>query len=137
MPPFHEEESNDYATDSGSSDNDTTYTASQDTKIKNCIEKSNDPFLYYSNDEIRIKTLKMNEDPLSIELQGLAKMATNQTKRKTRISFEMHPDAVMGLEDMLDVIGDITEDDIDFDLGLDDSITETDLFRELLQLYER
>ena len=61
----------------------------QDTTV--C--KSDNPFLYYSNDDIRLKKLKLEEVPDTVSVK-------NQT-RKTRLTFEMDPFAVI-MGDLLD-----------------------------------
>jgi hypothetical protein len=60
-------------------------------------ERDNDAFSYYSNDQVRIRTLKLwgrssnnnQEEPHQEEL----------AERKTRISFELHPSLI--LDDLL------------------------------------
>ena len=97
-----------------------------------------DKFLYYSNDETRIKTLKMNGDPEAIKKEGIANMVSTD-QRKTRISFELYPDTI--LEDLMELTEDLDEDLADLNLlGNADSagkkITELNLLDELLNLYK-
>mmetsp|Transcript_26230 Transcript_26230/g.44734 ORF Transcript_26230/g.44734 Transcript_26230/m.44734 type:complete len:127 (-) Transcript_26230:112-492(-) len=53
--------------------------------------KSSDPFLYYSNDSLRNKAL-------TLRLEGVSEKATitSETRRKTRISFELYPSMFLG-----------------------------------------
>ncbi len=60
--------------------------------------RTTDPFLYYSNDAVRLRTLKYTTPVSDEELRQLLH-ATIASTRKSRISFEMHPTAV--LEDEL------------------------------------
>ena len=95
-----------------------------------------DTFLYYSNDDIRIKTLKMDEDSEAIKKEGITKMVSIE-QRKTRLSFELHPDVIMEKE-LLALSDDLPEDLADLVLGNDDSIGELlgemDLLDEMLLL---
>ena len=80
-------------------------------------ERDNDAFSYYSNDQVRIRTLKLwgkssnnnQEEPHQEEL----------AERKTRISFELHPSLI--LEDLLDELAEeeklfVDGDEIDMDM---------------------
>ena len=80
-------------------------------------ERDNDAFSYYSNDQVRIRTLKLwgknsnnnQEEPHQEEV----------VERKTRISFELHPSLI--LEDLLDELAEEGElfvdgDEIDMDM---------------------
>mmetsp|Transcript_26870 Transcript_26870/g.45798 ORF Transcript_26870/g.45798 Transcript_26870/m.45798 type:complete len:158 (+) Transcript_26870:377-850(+) len=90
--------------------------------------KSEDPFLYYSNDDVRIKTLKMEEvsDTLT---------RTDNATRKTRISFEVHPSMIFN--DMFDELYGDGNDDMDTyidNLIADGSGSVSDLLAQLLQI---
>ena len=80
-----------------------------------------DMFLYYSCNETRIKTLKMNDDPEATKKEGIANMVSTE-QRKTRISFELHPDVIM--EDLLELSEGLEEDFTDLIMGNDDSFGE-------------
>ena len=85
--------------------------------------KSDDPFLYYSNDIIRMKTLRLEEVP--DEASSSAEEEDQQANcfRKTRISFELHQS----------VFFDEIADAIFADNGLDTyDISLASLFEELL-----
>ena len=75
------------------------------------LHKSDDPFLYYSNAEIRIKTLKYDDSDEGSSSSSNEFDASSRPVRKTRISFELHNTAVF--EDMFDDLPE--EDDLDFD----------------------
>mmetsp|Transcript_17077 Transcript_17077/g.36085 ORF Transcript_17077/g.36085 Transcript_17077/m.36085 type:complete len:128 (-) Transcript_17077:83-466(-) len=85
--------------------------------------KSNDAFLYYSNDDIRMKTLKLEEVP---ETVGAIEI---RVPRKTRISFELHPSVL--LEDLMEE-EDGDNEDIIFDSIDNNSIDH--LLELLIQL---
>eukprot|EP00581_Thalassiosira_minuscula_P005281 CAMPEP_0183742410 /NCGR_PEP_ID=MMETSP0737-20130205/64680_1 /TAXON_ID=385413 /ORGANISM="Thalassiosira miniscula, Strain CCMP1093" /LENGTH=117 /DNA_ID=CAMNT_0025977993 /DNA_START=475 /DNA_END=825 /DNA_ORIENTATION=+ len=93
--------------------------AGSDPTLKNdatCSElrKSDDPFLFYSNDDIRIKTLKLKEVSHKAKLADKA-----NAQRKSRISFELHPSLIF--EDMLDELRADNSSDVDgFDLEFDE-----------------
>lgn len=110
--------------------NSTSPVAAIETKpIHADLCKSDDPFLYYSNDDIRLKALKFEDVS---ETNCSTKTGDERASRKTRISFELHPDVIF--EGMLDGILDDDEDifgEIDYD-GEDGS--ESDLLAQLLQL---
>ena len=69
--------------------------------------KIEDPFLYYSNETIRMKTLKMVEVSESDASQ-------ERGERKTRLSFELHPSLILE-----DVMTEIFGDDISWGSGHD------------------
>mmetsp|Transcript_8061 Transcript_8061/g.17474 ORF Transcript_8061/g.17474 Transcript_8061/m.17474 type:complete len:113 (-) Transcript_8061:89-427(-) len=69
--------------------------------------KMDDPFLYYSNDEVRMKTLKLE----TISEAEVADSTT--TSRRTRISFELHPSVMFG--DMMNGLYMDCDDNIDID----------------------
>ena len=85
-------------------------------------ERDNDAFSYYSNDQVRIRTLKLwgkssnnnQEEPHQEEV----------AERKTRISFELHPSLI--LEDLLDELAE------DGELFVDGDETDMDML-DLLQ----
>ena len=97
--------------------------------------RSNDPFLYYSNDENRMRKLKMltycsseedarkteegeegeGEGEPSLRHPQEAFQPSNKNIRKTRISFELHPDLI--LEDVLEDISCAGDDDTSLDGG--------------------
>ena len=91
-----------------------------------CTTASDDAFLKYSSDEVRMKTLKMSEGTSSCTKSSLEKQAIatpkQQRERKTRISFELHPSLIM--EDM------IFEDDLDNDVDGED-INLEDLLQDV------
>ena len=68
-----------------------------------CDEKSNDPFLYYSDDVTRMNTIK--SVPVS-ENEDLTRAPENKKQRKTRISFEICP-----LSMMADILDEFTDDE--------------------------
>ena len=67
----------------------------------NDVSKSDDPFLYYSNDDIRLKAMKQDVVPDTVRLEK------NQT-RKTRLSFEMDTIS-LAMDDMM--MDEAAEDD--------------------------
>ena len=111
-------------------------------------QEKDDAFSYYSNDINRMRKLKLlNTSPSADEEkdQEEKKKPAQQRERKTRISFELHPDLV--LEDVLDedAMWDSDDDDNE-DLCLDrifpsdangvvssTGMTRRDLLRSLLQ----
>ena len=137
--------------------NDELYCSNNDSCIVNCsqddaIESKNlhrqpagaestktsdDAFLYYSNDALRMSALKMTYD------EDCAKAGSQSShqriRRKTRISFELHSSLVMEdlLEDMFD-----GDDGLDLDLGAIecedrndlDCASKMDLLKELLEM---
>ena len=89
------------------------------------ILKVQDPFLYYSNDQVRMKELRFlqdeevdssDDDSSYTSLSNQAQPTTTYCARKTRISFELHPSLL--LEDLM------TDDEF---LG-DDSLNFNDIF---------
>eukprot|EP00579_Thalassiosira_antarctica_P005221 CAMPEP_0201892820 /NCGR_PEP_ID=MMETSP0902-20130614/37317_1 /ASSEMBLY_ACC=CAM_ASM_000551 /TAXON_ID=420261 /ORGANISM="Thalassiosira antarctica, Strain CCMP982" /LENGTH=101 /DNA_ID=CAMNT_0048424413 /DNA_START=53 /DNA_END=358 /DNA_ORIENTATION=+ len=77
---------------------DTFSNSSIPTTAESNSIKTEDPFLYYSNETIRMKTLKMVEVSESDASQ-------ERGDRKTRLSFELHPSLI--LEDvMTEIFGD-------------------------------
>ena len=88
--------------------------------------KRDDPFLYYSNDEIRMKTLML--EGVSEAGQGGGK--ESRRERKTRISFELHHSLIMD-DELEEIPCDDISNDIDYNFG--GNSTQADLLRELLQ----
>lgn len=99
------------------------------------VKKSDDPFLYYSNDETRMRALRLIDDD-SVEQRQAVR------QRKTRISFEVHPslflDEIMFDDLSYDGVDDL---DLDFDLNLDNNETDltssadtAELLRQLLEI---
>ena len=73
-------------------------------------DKSQDPFLYYSNDEKRMNMLKLKDDDSETETRSVLQ---ESSQRKTRISFELHPSLILG-----DVLDDLYgTDDSNMDYG--------------------
>ena len=107
------------------------------------VERCTDKFLYYSNDDIRIKTLKMDEDSRAIKKEGIANMVPTEL-RKTRLSFELHPDVIMekeltelGLyEDLAEDLADLVIEDEDLIKGILELGEMDDLFDDILEIYE-
>ena len=66
------------------------------SKATNDREKSDDAFAYYSNDEIRMKTLKLQECDIDSTIPAMP----SRQERKTRLSFELDPYLI--LEDELE-----------------------------------
>ena len=90
-----------------------------------------DAFLYYSNDDVRIKTLKMAEDPTPEQVsepQQRSISTSSASERKTMISFELHPSLIME-----DVLADLCDDDNKNEAGLA-HLSMQDLLKELSQL---
>ena len=106
--------------------------ASIDINMKTACKQSDDAFLYYSNDDIRLKTLKLQE------VDDTAATTTSRRERKTRISFEIDPLLVLG-DDLLDELFDDEDDeelDIDFSQLKNDgqsNVSKLNLLAELLQ----
>ena len=61
-----------------------------------------DPFLYYSNDQVRMRELRLEDveeqDPSN---DGQQEQSTVSCERKTRITFELHPSLLLG-DDLMD-----------------------------------
>ena len=60
-------------------------------------DKCNDAFLYYSNDKVRMNTLKLKDTGTTV---ASARVESNRHERKTRLSFELDPLLIM--EDLMD-----------------------------------
>ena len=106
-------------------------TASENHKTNHCRSKEDDVFLYYSNDEVRMKTLKLEDRDATTASNKIARH-----QRKTRLSFEADPLLVLE-DDLEEMFGDDECDfsDIDFSHlknGHNDS--KIDLLSELLQM---
>lgn len=106
--------------------------------VEGAVDKS-DPFLYYSDDETRMRAIRLIDDGPE---EGSRQQVRRQ--RKTRISFEVHPSLVLD-DDVDDVFDDLSlgdddelDFDLDFDLKLDEAdmanLNSADLFRQLLEL---
>eukprot|EP00584_Thalassiosira_punctigera_P009288 CAMPEP_0172536924 /NCGR_PEP_ID=MMETSP1067-20121228/8636_1 /TAXON_ID=265564 ORGANISM="Thalassiosira punctigera, Strain Tpunct2005C2" /NCGR_SAMPLE_ID=MMETSP1067 /ASSEMBLY_ACC=CAM_ASM_000444 /LENGTH=145 /DNA_ID=CAMNT_0013322111 /DNA_START=98 /DNA_END=535 /DNA_ORIENTATION=+ len=71
-----------------------------------------DAFLYYSNDEVRMKTLRLSDEA---SIAASANAESSRPERRTRLSFELHPSLI--LDDMMDEL--LNDEDalgeIDFD----------------------
>ena len=95
--------------------------------------KAQDPFLYYSNDTIRMKALKFEQvtnkdhDVVSSQIQQ------HSMKRKTRHSFELHPSLL--LDDLLTDLdlNDDDDEDMDFMALLDDEDVDFTALLEILR----
>lgn len=94
--------------------------------------KLRDPFLYYSNDAIRMATLKCQDATAAIANVEFSQ----QRERKTRLSFELDPLLIM-----MDVMDKVSED-CDNALDQSDYVEEldrsddpgTNLFADLLRI---
>jgi hypothetical protein len=80
------------------------------------ILKVQDPFLYYSNDQVRMKELLLQDDDSSDDESSPTSLSdqeqqTTTSVRKTRISFELHPSLL--LEDLMDEL--LLDDSLNFD----------------------
>mmetsp|Transcript_27813 Transcript_27813/g.47279 ORF Transcript_27813/g.47279 Transcript_27813/m.47279 type:complete len:148 (-) Transcript_27813:58-501(-) len=99
------------------------------SNVASALRKSEDPFLYYSNDDVRMKTLRLEEVSDS-------STRTENATRKTRLSFEVHPSMIF--DDMLDELYGDDDDllgEIDIDnLEADGSGSVSDLLAQLLQI---
>ena len=71
-------------------------TTGNTTPANSSNNKSGDPFLYYSSDEVRMNALKLNPHPGRNVPEQEPK---TEVERKTRLSFELHPNLL--LEDIL------------------------------------
>ena len=104
---------------------------SESHSISSATKKSEDAFLYYSNDEIRIKTLKLKE----VDITSANENTSQQ--RKTRISFELDPMLILG-DELEEMFNDEDEDvfsDIDFShLKTGSKDSNMDLLAELHQM---
>ena len=81
--------------------------------------KVEDPFLYYSNDRVRMRELRLqdvNDDSpdhgSSSSSLSAQQQSTATCVRKTRITFELHPHLL--LEDLMEDLF----DDVSFDFGV-------------------
>eukprot|EP00984_Skeletonema_dohrnii_P024128 scaffold13221_cov123-Skeletonema_dohrnii-CCMP3373.AAC.5 len=107
--------------------------------------KVEDAFLYYSNDQVRMKELLLQdvEDDSSDDESPPTSVSSNQEQsttscvRKTRITFELHPSLL--LEDLMN--DELFGDDTDFDDKLDelllakqDSDAEDDVINALRRI---
>eukprot|EP00581_Thalassiosira_minuscula_P010667 CAMPEP_0183724118 /NCGR_PEP_ID=MMETSP0737-20130205/17339_1 /TAXON_ID=385413 /ORGANISM="Thalassiosira miniscula, Strain CCMP1093" /LENGTH=137 /DNA_ID=CAMNT_0025954611 /DNA_START=127 /DNA_END=540 /DNA_ORIENTATION=+ len=137
MPPLYQEETDSCESsicsydcaNSRTRESSTTSASAEDSQSHADFSKSDDPFLYYSNDEVRIMTLKLKEVPET-------KKCFNSTTRKTRISFEVHPSLVLD-EMFQELYGDEQDplDDIDFhNLIAKENVSESELLTLLLEL---
>ncbi|KAL7549223.1 hypothetical protein ACHAWF_012495 [Thalassiosira exigua] len=90
-------------------------------RARKCASKSDDPFLYYSDDHVRMKTLKLEDDRVT-DGKG-EKENAKPIERKTRISFELHPSLIM--EDMLEEL-EGCNDDYDELMALDCELSKGD-----------
>ena len=95
------------------------------------ILKFVDPFLYYSNDKIRMRELRLEdmENDSSVDASSSSSLPTQDQspptcERKTRISFELHPSLL--LEDLMREIFDEDDDSFDFDDIIDASLLATE-----------
>ena len=92
------------------------------------VSKSDDAFLYYSNDEIRLKAMKLQKVPETVRTSDIK-------ERKTRLSYEVDP--LLAMEDMLDDIFDEDEEfdmsDLIVDFPSKDS-SKADLLKQLLDI---
>lgn len=100
-----------------------TFAPSKDTLA---TLKSRDPFLFYSNDEIRMKTLKCQDTKAAIANAE----SSRPWERKTRISFELDPLLIM--QDV------VMDDSLDCAFELEDNYqwddAKMDLMAELLRI---
>ena len=117
-----------------SSDSKSLTTAEKKNNIRTVTDiKAQDPFLYYSNDTIRMKTLKLeqvtNKDHDVVSRQD----QQHPVKRKTRHSFELHPSLL--LDDLLTDLdsNDDDDEDMDFMALLDDVDMDFMALLEMLQ----
>lgn len=91
------------------------------------ILKVLDPFLYYSNDKIRMRELRLQDvkNDSSDDLSSSAspspqEKSTAACERKTRISFELHPHLL--LEDLMRELFEEDDHSLDFDDIIDASL---------------
>lgn len=98
------------------------------------ILKVLDPFLYYSNDRVRMKELHFedveeedsSDDASSTSLSN-QEQSTSSCERKTRITFELHPSLL--LEDLMDDLSnDDSHDDLDAILDASSNSGGDDVF---------
>lgn len=84
--------------------------------------KVQDPFLYYYNDQVRMKELRLQEEDSSNEAStslSIQEQHPTTSVRKTRISFELHPSLL--LEDFL-LDEHILDDSLNFEDIIDASL---------------
>jgi len=55
------------------------------------VRKHEDPFMYYSHQETRMRTLLFQDEDDYLHLQNEPDVNSEPVVRKTRISFELHP----------------------------------------------
>ena len=93
-------------------------------------ERDNDAFSYYSNDQVRIRTLKLwgKSSNNNQEEQHQEELV----ERKTRISFELHPSLI--LEDPLDELAEEGELFVDGDEIIDIDMDMLDLLQDNLRV---
>ena len=111
---------------------------SESVFIEGEASKSQDPFLWYSDNETRMRTLGVIR---SDDAETKSRQETRQ-QRKTCISFEVHPSLVLDneLEDIFDGLSLNDDDDCDLDLEFDNAetdlstVTPADLLRVLLEM---
>ena len=103
-----------------------------DSPTEEPILKVQDPFLYYSNDKIRMRELRLRLQDIEYDSSGddssddgsFSSSLSNQEQstatceRKTRITFELHPSLV--LEDLMKDLFD--DESLDFDDIIDASL---------------
>ncbi|KAK1744583.1 hypothetical protein QTG54_005116 [Skeletonema marinoi] len=109
------------------------------------VAKVEDAFLYYSNDQVRMKELLLqdveddssDDEPSSTSVSN-QEQSTTSCVRKTRITFELHPSLL--LEDLMND-DELFGDDTDFDDKLDelllakqDSDAEDDVINALRRI---
>ena len=58
-----------------------------------------DPFLYYSNDRVRMRELRLEDE--EEEEDSSDEQSTNSCERKTRLTFELHPSLLLD-DDLID-----------------------------------
>lgn len=137
VPTFRGESSVD---DSG---NDARSTLSQYLPCTEAADKSDDRFLRYSNDEVRLRTLQLGDAPDANSDDDSARR--KPIRRKSRISFELHPSAMLedelmdqlwgGDDDSLGSIKDFLGDEESDSAGIKRlslrDVTQTDMLSEM------
>lgn len=76
-----------------------------------------DPFLYYSNDRVRMRELRLEDE--EEEEDSSDEQSTNSCERKTRLTFELHPSLLLD-DDLIDDDDELLSPD--FEAFLDASI---------------
>ena len=101
---------------------DTVVSTADDAHCPQETSSSRDAFLYYSNDDVRMKKLllKDNESDSNEEAREEQQAIPQAVERKTRISFELDPLLIM--EDELLAMFDDDDGDYDSCFDLDDEI---------------